>query len=567
MALALINKPIGHKLTGTELEANIYDDGTGTAIVYTGTSHGRSDGDYVYIQSDFDSYNGFKYVDSISYDYFKILESETGDYVQYVQDAEIEYQVSILEHGFIAVHQPIVYEIESSIFPTNTEEESYTPNTVDSFSDADGYTQLELDQALTDPTELSKIELVGSGELAGVYQIITVLQPWSVVIDLAYDATNDFSGYIIVKYYDNYAINVNVYAGLSTDHRWTAVKPYELAATLKFIPDNDNKTKFSISEILRSYINNRNNLTLDTLPNNLDFIVGFYIEYFESYDVSDGEDITTFEGEVTTDDFVGYALNSKLEFKTESISHLSEYVSEGVYYSQWMTLFETPIIMVGKFFDISFLNRYNGVDILIKKGGLDYLTIQNPGIGIIRVPLEAQAGEEEICIIAYVVGEIEINLSGFANNPDTGTDWTTGEQPSVGGTNLTDILFMDYDFIDGVTYTLISVFTQSGSSTVSFTLSSYNDSFVAQHTGTNNTPVGTESVSVSFTAGPDDTKIGFRKSVSIGASTIVVNSLTIEVEEQQVTEEICLNVIEECESTYIPDDVRLLEDGSYRLLE
>jgi hypothetical protein len=572
VALTVINHPIGHKLTGIEVDAQIINS-AGDAVVYTGTAHGLSDGDYVYIQSNFDSYNGFKYVDSTAYDYFKIKESENGAYVQFIQNADIEYQVSILDHGYLAVHQPIVYEIESSLYPTNTEAEAYTPNTVDAFSDASGNTRLELDQALVDPVELTKIELVGTGPLAGVYQILTVYQDWSVVIDLAYDAANDFSGYTIVKYYDNYAINVRVYAGLSSDHPWTAQKPYELAATLKFVPDSNNRTKFSISEVLRSYINNRNNLTLDTLPNNLDFIVGFYIELFETYDQSDGTDITTFNSadeEVTTsidlsgfsngssgtswvidadptvtsagsdskilylnypfvpgqeytitvdydqsdtgtgimemrvysagfvaehsivegftgaetgtlsltftatsddtilgfrvnqligtydmevsnleittialvtDSFVGYALNSKLEFKNESVSHMSEYIPGALYLGQWLTLFDNPIMVVGQFFDLSFINTQNGSDVVITKNGVTYLTISNPGIGIIRVPIEAESGDTLLCIAAYVDGD-------------------------------------------------------------------------------------------------------------------------------QVIEEICITVIEECDSTFVvPDDVRLLEDGSYRLLE
>lgn len=566
MAIELIKSPVGHKLSPAILEAQIIDDGTGEALVYTQTSHLLSDGQYVYIQSNFDSYNGFKYVDSIAYDSFKIRDSENSDPTLYVQDSDIEYQVSILEHGFQCVHLPIVYELQSDIYPNNTAEESYNPNTIDSFADAEGNTQINLDHVLSDPTAFSKIELVGTGPLAGVYKILEVLHPWSVVINLTYNASNDFSGYVIVKYYDNYAINVNVYSGFSTDHRWESIKPYELAATLKFVPDENGKVKFSISEVLRAYINNRNNLTLDTLPNNTDFVTGFYISYFETYDQSDGEDITTFTGETIIDDFVGYAVNAKLEFKSESISHLSDYLDAEVYYAKWLTIFENPIIMVGYFFDISFLNQYNGFDILIRKGGIDYLTIPNPGIGIIRVPVEAESGEEEICLTAFITGEGDISLSGFANNPGSGTDWTTGSQPSVGGTVLTDILYLDYPFVEGISYNLTSVFTQSGSIIFSFTIAIYNDSFVPQHAGTNNTPSGQESVSVSFTAGSNDKKIGFRRSVSIGDSTVVINSLTIEVVAQQITEEICLTVLEECDNTFI-DGARLLEDGNFRLLE
>lgn len=582
MALVLINKPIGHKLTGIEIDANIYDNGTGMAIVYTGTAHGLSDGDYVYIQSDFDEYNGFKYVDSVAYDYFRIKESENCDCVRYIQDAAIQYQVSILDHGFQCVHLPIVYEIESTIYPTNTDEESYSPNTVDSYSDADGNTRLELDQALTDPTELSKIELVGTGPLAGVYQILTVYQPWSVVIDLAYSGSLNFSGYVIVKYYDNYAINVNVYAGLDPSHRWYSEKPYELAATLKFVPDNDNRTKFSIAEILRAYINNRNNLTLDTLPNNLDFMTGFYISYFESYDQSDGEDITTFEGEVTTDDFVGYAINAKLEFKSESISHLSDYLNSGSYLANWLVLNESPVTIAGYFFDLSFILRENR-GITVYQNGIGQ-SLGNPGIGVIRVPIETT---EDVCVTVwgdeYETTETEnitdfFDLSEFINYSEGLTDWVTGiPQPYVVLPSFqTEFLYDDYATTSGMDYSAEYEFevTASDPGDKLVQIVFLDNSFLAN--GFSYITVngdGTYTGSVDITPSSNGSYLAIR--ASTGPMTVTMKRVSITyhseapvtIPAQQITEEICITVLAECENTFVPDDARLLEDGSFRLLE
>lgn len=570
MALTLINKPIGHKLTGINLDANIYDDGTGTAIVYTGISHGLSDGDYVYIQSDIDDYNGFKYVDSISYDYFKIKNSENGDYVGYIQDAEVEYQVSILNHGFQCVHLPIVYELESDLSPVNTVEEAYQPNTVDAFSDDNGNTQIDLNYALSDPTELSKIELVGDGPLAGVYTIIEVLQPWSVVINLAYDAGNDFSGYVIVRYYDNYTINVNVYAGYPTTHRWEEVKPFELAATLKFTPDNEGRTKFSISELLRSYINNRNNLTLNTLPNNTDFSVAFYISYFESYDQSDGEDITTFEGEVTTDDFVGYALNAKLEFKTESVGHMSEYINQGSYVSKWLKLFEEPIALVGYFFDMSFINQYDGADILVTKNGESFLTITNPGSGIIRVPYTPESGETESCFVAHVATNEPISLSfaGFQNRGLDPDQWVTGLTPSFEATSFggdnSDYLYDEITLIPNIAHNILVDIDDIlvGTFTCYLRDIDFNvidsDSVLLSGAGT-----------VTFTVTPTDETVYlvFRLSLTTNY-TLTISNLRYEITEPvPITESLCVTVLEECDSTFIPDNARLTEDGDFRILE
>jgi hypothetical protein len=157
---------------------------------------------------------------------------------------DVEYRVSVLQHGWLAVNQPIVYELGSDLWPNNQPEEAYTPRVVDSQADAEGYTQLNLSTALSFPYALDFIELVGTGSLAGAYQIVRVLQPWSIVINLAYDATNDFTGYQVVKYYNNYCINVDVYAGLDFYHPWYSEKPYTLAATLRFTPDSDGEVKF-----------------------------------------------------------------------------------------------------------------------------------------------------------------------------------------------------------------------------------------------------------------------------------------------------------------------------------
>jgi len=99
VALQLISNPIGHKLSDSEITAVIIDDGTGEALVYTGFAHALADGDYVYIESNFDAYNGYKYVDSIAYDSFKIRNSANSDAIEFIQDADITYRVSVLNHG------------------------------------------------------------------------------------------------------------------------------------------------------------------------------------------------------------------------------------------------------------------------------------------------------------------------------------------------------------------------------------------------------------------------------------------------------------------------------------
>lgn len=603
MSLTVINRPLGHKLNESPVDATVTNS-AGEALFTTDFAHGLVDGDYVYVVSNFDAYNGFKYVDSVTYNTFKLRESENGDVVPFKQIAYPEYQVSVLQHGWLAVHQPIVYELESDIYPNNVAEEAYTPNTVVSQANSNGYTLLNLTAVLSDPTPLAWIELVGEGELAGAYQIISAPQDWQIVINLAYDASNSFTGYQVVKYYKNYVINVGVYAGLGVEHPWYSIKPYELAGTLQLVPDSDGRSKFDISEILRGYINTRNNLTLDTLPNNLDFMTGFYITYWESYDSSDGTDITTLESAATSDkeEFEGHAVNASMPFKSVYQSHMSDYLNEDVYLANWLLLQENPIAIVGYFFDLSFINSLPRIDVLIninkELDGVvletETLTISHPGVGVLRVPIEPESGFDRYCVYAYTLGVAASDgppatslaaLSAWTNKPG-GQEWTLGANPNTsvnGSGGISDWIVgaiatemgYDYEFttsfeiqVSGVSLPTIAViwalmdssynvldsagfnYTTSGVKNETFTLNPSGDGTYLGFFVTNNTPFDTKVVDIESAvynspAAPDD---------AIPAQTI--------------TETICITILEECDSTFIPDDdVRLTEDGDFRILE
>jgi hypothetical protein len=578
--LSVIKTPVGHKLTDAELDATVTDS-SGEALFTTAFAHGLTDGDYVYIQSNIESYNGFKYVDQTAYNTFKIQNTETSAAVAYKQDADVVYKISVLQHGFQCVHLPIVYELESDLYPFNSDEEAYTPRNVVSQSEQEGYTKLQLSTALNEPDALNWIEIVGTGPLAGVYQITEKLQPWEVVIDLAYSASNSFTGYTIVTYYNNYCVNVRVYAGLPVGHRWEDEKPYELAATLQLVPDDNNHILFSINEILRGFINLRNNLTLDTLPNNIDFITSFYITYWESYDISDGTEITTFEGDETIDGFEGIAVNAKLPFKTETISHLSDYLNEDAYLAQWLTIQTSPIAIVGRFFDLSFLLQISGVNVEITQNGVVIQTIVNPGLGVIRVPLEFDTAGE-YCIQAGTVAvppSTVVDFPTFASwtNSGAGTNWTTGATPSITvPATSSAYLKVDYAFQEGYTYEITIEYTKtynSGSSnprTITlFALDGSNNVIYSQSASTPVSPGGTGSVTLSFVASILTTAAAVN--VNDGSNVdFELDSLTVtaEIDGITITEEICITALEECDDTIIEDDnIRLLEDGDFRILE
>jgi hypothetical protein len=583
MAVTLISRPLGHKLGTAQVQGQMVD-GSGDAVAYVPGGHSLSDGDYVYIESNIEAYNGFKYVDATAYDYFKIKDSENGDYTPYYQDADIVLYISELNHGWQCVHLPIVYELQSDIWPNNVAEEEYNPNVVDSFENSNGYVQLNLDHALSDPTALSYIELVGDGALEGKYQIIEVVQPWSVVINLAYDSAYDFSGYTIVRYYNNYHINVEVWSGLETGHRWEALKPFELAATLKFIPDSEGNVKFSIHDILKGYIQTRNNLTLETLPNNIDFHTSFYIKYYESYDESDGEEITVFDGDQVQDEFIGHAVNSMMPFKSFNSGFMSDYVGLE---SRWLTLFDRPVAVVGHFFDLSFINTVSGISLLVYINGLLDRTIVNHGSGVIRVALEFDT-PGEYCVTVFTPAQpgftpaVMDDVSTWSNIDDAGKEWVLeGSTPMIDSRGLglattSDKWATAYSFVEGVPYSFEYEFQTGTFRTFYVSILDVSNIVLADQS-----VLLTDSTSASgifvFVAPPGAAKISIHvfSPASCGdvpggfCSGRIISFVNVTESnggspEEQIMESICIDVVEECGTTFTDDNLRITDGSDLR---
>lgn len=343
MAVTILERPQGQVLSTTGIAAKIDDAyGSPDATVYS-VGHGLSDGEFVYITSNIEDYNGFFYVDSTGSDTFKIKQYSAGDFVQFVQDTDITYYVSTLSHGWSAVHLPITYRLSSNLYPTNTVD---TIRNINSVVDENGYLLVNTSGSLGTIHSYDSvyITLPNDTEYSGVYSIVEWISNTVMVLNLSYDSAINFTGATIQKYYNNYNILVRVYAGIATGHEWAAKKPMELAATLQLIPDENGEVFFSVNEILKSYIEIRNNLLLGTLPNNIGFWNNFYIEYAESYDDADGYALGTYTSSYTSDsNFVGYSVNAKLEFKNLYSGYMSEYLMNNNT-AKFLTLFAIPVL-------------------------------------------------------------------------------------------------------------------------------------------------------------------------------------------------------------------------------
>lgn len=138
--VTVTSRPQGHKIIDQAITAQITDS-SGDALV-TFTSHGLTDGDFVYIESDIDEYNGFWEIDAINANTFKLVLD--GGFVEYYQDQEITYYQT-QSHDWSSIFLPIMYKATNNRWPTNSVD---TVRTVSSTADDNGFLRLNLSGAI-----------------------------------------------------------------------------------------------------------------------------------------------------------------------------------------------------------------------------------------------------------------------------------------------------------------------------------------------------------------------------------------------------------------------------------
>lgn len=403
MALSVVKYPKGFKRTGTTATAT-YVNGSSTI---TRNSHGLQTGDTIYISTG--QAIGFWYVTVLNINTFTISEYSGSTAVTFVGTDSFTFYTTVdrLGHAYSCVHLPIVYKLQSTLWPTNSVD---TARTVSSFSNDNGYVRLTLSGALkSDVTELEFIKITGNQ--AGIYQIISWWSTSIVTIDLAYNSNYTWAGGTVQYYYRNYRAQIRVYAGIASSHYFAAQKPYTLITEQAIVPDSNGVVTLNINEFLKDQIDIlKNNLNISTYPNNIDSWCNFYITYAEAYDYSaGGYGLMDYVGSYTTDSFTGVAVNAQLPFKNIHSGYLSDYIyqysiSEGFPFElKFLTPSVYPRISAGLYFDISFINQF-GADVYyvlnyyrsgVYLASSGAVTIKNYGPGIYRIPISQSAYLED----------------------------------------------------------------------------------------------------------------------------------------------------------------------------
>lgn len=428
MALTVIERPLGNKVL-TAYTVNVFNSSSNAAFAQPVS---MSNGDYIYISGYVENYNGFWIVDKSGSD-VRIKKGD-GVLVPFIVTAQVTVY-TCFSHYWNCVHLPITYKLKSDTFPTNSVDPIVT---ITPYGFVGPYFAVQ-HSSLSGANALLELDFVSLNNGEKVVQVLDHISNTITLLDS--DGSGTFTN--MQKYRSNYNAVVNVYAGLNASHSWASQKPYELAATLKFIPNEDNEIFFSINDILKSFIEQRNNTVQPTLPNSLDDFVQFYISVAESYDESTGYTIGIHESSFTKDTPEPYAVNSILEFKNRYSGYLSDYVVDAnLADSKFLTLFDTPTIFQNKYFDISFITNFNDTLILRKNwvdidGNIIFTsddTIPNYSQGLYR----KQIGLDHNCSFVNNHPDVLSPLITYFDEEFT-TDLGTFTQPNSG--SVTDDWF------------------------------------------------------------------------------------------------------------------------------
>lgn len=602
--VTVVKNPTGHKIINQAVAGEITDSG-GDALV-TFPYHSLGTGDFIYVVSDIEDYNGFWHVTVIDANSFKLSEYVGAEFVEYFQDLDINYYQTT-EHVWSSVFLPIVYKLSNDRWPVNTVD---TGVTVSSFSDDNGYTNLNLSGALKssfNALEYVKISGASDEDLNGVFQIVEDITTSDITIDLPYSAGNNFSGATVQYYYNNYQVKVKVYAGLNALHPWAAQKPYVEVAELSLTPDENNIVMFSVADYIKGKIAIKNNLLIFSYPLNMDAFTGFYIQTAESYDTSDNYALGTIQSDYSTDAFEGYAVAGKLPFKNTYSGDYSDYVFTSGSQALWLTAFSRLFAAEDLYFDISFIKNIRGdFEVIIDKYVSDYLsatetiTYTDQGIGVYRIPITVSSVYTSYCVRVHTPG-VEASESTPVTTLDTLADWinTTpanswalGAAPttSVNGLGgISDYIAGEIITTAGYSYeftTAVDIGATGSLPPISELIWALLDaSFnVIDSITFNYTTAGVKNETFTLIASSAGTYLGLfvTNNTNFETKNYTINSAVYNapaappddsISETDITEEICIDILQACVSDVADGDTpeddffRLLETGFFRLLE
>jgi len=186
---------------------------------------------------------------------------------------------------------PILWEIQSDLFPTNSVDVALIITSV--ANNGEGLAEF----TFTANHLLKRFDWVNVTSATvpayeGINQLIEVPAANKLTLNIPFSATATGSA---IKYYNNYHALIEVYGGLPSGHEFEAQDPSLLTTTVKIFFDSNNIAVVDLSRTAQTLINNIFDNNIISWPNVLNFWNQTEILLKESFDQSNGVLVTTKE--------------------------------------------------------------------------------------------------------------------------------------------------------------------------------------------------------------------------------------------------------------------------------
>lgn len=196
------------------------------------------------------------------------------------------YEESYYTSRWNASELPMQYQIESDLYPNNNVDSVDTFSVVDSDS---GYARFLLTGSYETYLKLEYVEIITSSVSAyiGKWKIRKVFADY-ITLDLPFSSTATGT---LQRTYRNYYVNVRLYAGIAPDHPLASEDPISLISTILVEPQSDNIAVVDVAGLVKSKVSGT--VDFDASQNHINQWTSFYIEFAETYDVSNGTVVTS----------------------------------------------------------------------------------------------------------------------------------------------------------------------------------------------------------------------------------------------------------------------------------
>ena len=206
---------------------------------------------------------------------------------------------------------PINYKLLSDKFPVNKVDPALTISSVTNFQ---GFAQLNF-SASHGLNAKEWIEITGTANYNGVYNIAAIIDSDSLVINIKFNGADTGVG---LKYYKSYHAIIRLFSGISDNHPLSGMRPMKLIGDIPSVPDSANISTCNVSGFIKDALKSIYEIPQLCGENDINAWTQFYISYAESYDVVTGGEVVNFTSAFLEDtyDNPGAALQNE-EFVTD----------------------------------------------------------------------------------------------------------------------------------------------------------------------------------------------------------------------------------------------------------